>query len=449
VIGGVVLVLATPAIGLKTGPPSTEQLPTDNQARQDAEEIDTAIGAGWEAPFILVASTPKGTITEEPRFRELARWQGELAEDPGVQAVIGPAQVSKKVVPLKKTTEELVDSDSKKGPLGELTQLGPKLADGEAGVAQIRSGLLDAAAGAGLLGTGSGRAEQGAEAIAAGLARAKTGGERAVDAIGRLADGSAQVTEGQGEAKAGALSIKLGISHVFKDLRGNALARARRIRAQLTNAAASDPALEAVAREAAALVEHLAINRNETKRLRGESQRLHAGEGKLLGANTRLQKGAETLSDAAGELPSGLEKLSSGAERLVTGLSQLRGGADALESKLSEGSGQAYPLQRGLHRASVKVEAALPTCTASSGASNGARQASSTRATSCSLRSTAPRPGNAAAPPPRSTSNAAARPPPSSSSPTTPSTRRARSPSTNASSAMPTSSKRAPGSTSG
>ena len=28
-IGGVVLVLALPAIGLKTGPPSTEQLPQD------------------------------------------------------------------------------------------------------------------------------------------------------------------------------------------------------------------------------------------------------------------------------------------------------------------------------------------------------------------------------------------------------------------------------------
>jgi RND superfamily putative drug exporter len=357
IIGGVVLVLAAPAIGLKTGPPSTEQLPADNQAREDSEEIDAVIGAGWEAPFIIVASTPNGAITEEPRFGELVRWQRQIAEDPGVQAVIGPAQVSRKVAPLKKTTEELLASDSGDGPLAELTRLGPRLADGEAGVAQLRSGLLDAAAGAGLLGTGSGRAEEGAETIAAGLARAKEGGDRAVEAIGRLAAGSEKVTEGQGEAKAGALSIRLGLDFVHKDLRRNGLDRARRIRAQLNAAAASDPALEPVAREAQSLVEHLAVSRNETQRLSAEAERLHAGEGKLLSANTRLQSGTERLADAASGLPVGLERLAAGTRRLVGGLAQLRGGADALESSLSDGFQRSSPLQQGLRRASVRVAA--------------------------------------------------------------------------------------------
>ena len=55
-IGGVVLVLAAPAIGLKTGPFSVGQLPHDDPARQDAERIQHAFGGGYEAPFTIVAA---------------------------------------------------------------------------------------------------------------------------------------------------------------------------------------------------------------------------------------------------------------------------------------------------------------------------------------------------------------------------------------------------------
>ena len=357
VIGGVVLLLATPAIGLKTGPPSTEQLPTDSQARKDAEEIDAAIGPGFESPFVIVASTPVGTITAEPRFAEITRWQEKIAEDPGVQAVIGPAQISRKVAPLKQSTKELLGNGAEGGHLAELTELGPKLKEAENGVAQVRAGLVDAAAGAGLLGTGSGRAEQGASAIAAGLEKAEQGGERAVAAVNRLTEGSGELAEGQSEAKAGALLLKLGLAHLLKDIRPNGLARARRLRANLNAAAAENPALAPEAREAAQLVEHLAINRNEVRRLRGESQRLHEGEGKLLAGNTTLHRGAQKLSSAAGGLPEGLYRLGSGAQRLVLGIAQLRGGADELERRLAEGFHHSQPLQTGLRQASVKVTA--------------------------------------------------------------------------------------------
>lgn len=49
-IAAVLLVLAVPAIGLKTGPPSPEQLAKDAPARKDAELSDRAIGPGWDAP---------------------------------------------------------------------------------------------------------------------------------------------------------------------------------------------------------------------------------------------------------------------------------------------------------------------------------------------------------------------------------------------------------------
>ena len=54
-IGAVVIVLAAPALALKTGPPSAEQLPSSNPAREEAETIADAIGPGWDAPFVLVA----------------------------------------------------------------------------------------------------------------------------------------------------------------------------------------------------------------------------------------------------------------------------------------------------------------------------------------------------------------------------------------------------------
>ena len=44
---------------LDHGAPGVDELPTSNQARQNAETIDAAVGAGWEAPFVLVAAAPK------------------------------------------------------------------------------------------------------------------------------------------------------------------------------------------------------------------------------------------------------------------------------------------------------------------------------------------------------------------------------------------------------
>lgn len=355
IIGAVVLALIVPAVGLKTGPPSPEQLPTSSGPRQDAERIDEVAGPGWEAPFILVASTGRGTITQEPYLSQLTRWQRKIAKDPGVQLVIGPAEVSKKVAPLKKATKSLVGNSPKKGQLGELNRLGPKLAKAEGGVAMVRQGLADAAAGAGLLNTGSGHAETGASAIAAGLKRALAGGERALGAIDRVVSGSGKLAEGQSEAKAGALLIKLGLSHLLKDMRPNSLGRARRLRARLQAMAKEDPALAPAAQEASALVEHLSINRSEVHYLRVESQRLHAGESKLTAGSAALHNGAKRLAGAAGKLPSGLSRLSAGAERLAVGLVALRNGVGQLERHLGSGYHRSYPLQSGLHRASVKV----------------------------------------------------------------------------------------------
>jgi putative drug exporter of the RND superfamily len=354
-IGGIVLLLATPALGLKTGPPSTQQLPTDNQERREAEMVDRSIGPGWEAPFILVAATPEGTMTEPARLAALGRWQRRIAKDPGVQYVIGPAQVAHQVAPLRRQGQQLI-ADKPGGPVSRFRRLGPGLAQAEGGVKQIRSGVLRAAAGAGLLGEGSSNAQTGAQSIASGLSSALAGGERAVAAIGKLSEGSKKLTGGQENAKAGAVRLGSNAALLHGEL-ARREAAALRLASQLKAAAASDPSIQAAAGEAEQLAAELETAENEAEKIHGESGELSEGESELITGNRQLQNGTEELDSKAGRLPAGLQTLQAGATSLAGGLAALHGGAETLQQKLSSGYRRARPVQRGLHRATVKVTA--------------------------------------------------------------------------------------------
>jgi putative drug exporter of the RND superfamily len=369
VIGGIVLILATPAIGLKTGPPSTEQLPSSNDVREDFDTVQEAIGPGYEAPFVVVAATEDGTMTERKRLDQLARWQRKIAEDPAVQAVIGPEQVAKRTAPLKNSGNELRTTNEKGGQLYELNRLGPGLARAENGVSQIRSGLARAAAGAGLLGEGSGNAEEGALQIADGLGQAIEGGTRAVKGItrldegsGSLEEGSEEIAEGQEEALLGSSIVKEKSENLLKNVRQSSLHQARVLRAELAALAAENPALAKAAEHSIELVGFIVTNRNEARSLRGEAMELHAGESKLAAGNnnlhkgsTRLHEGTTKLNDESTQLPTGLEELQDGTFRLANGINRLQGGSETLQSNLSEGFHRSYPLQAGLQRASVRV----------------------------------------------------------------------------------------------
>jgi RND superfamily putative drug exporter len=353
-IGGIVLALAAPVLALKTGPLSAEQLPASNLAREEAELVADAVGPGFEAPFVLVAVADRGTIADPQNLAALSRWQRRIAADPGVQAVIGPAQIKHQVTPLKKSGEDLLAGRGEANPK-KLEKLGTKLANAANGVGEVRSGLSKAASGAGLLASGSGRAGEGARQIEGGLSRAASGAEKAVGATGRLAEGSGKLAEGQRTAQLGALSVKGGAADLLKRLRSSALSQARKLRAELKQEAIANPSLAAAAREAERLVEGLAIARNEAIRLEGQSSRLYDGQVKLADGGAKLHKGAQRLAEAAGAAPGGLERLRGGTSRLVDGLAQLRGGADALEEKLAEGFQRSQPLQSGLRRAHVRV----------------------------------------------------------------------------------------------
>jgi putative drug exporter of the RND superfamily len=413
-IGVLVLILASPALALKTGPFSLGELPHDNPARQDAELIQHSFGGGFEAPFVLVAKTDEGPITDPARLAALGRMQRRIAATEGVESVIGPTQVTKAVEPLRKGLSTTLNSNGKVGPLSNLSRLGRNLGQASRGVARLRGGISKATYGAGLLAEGSGRAEEGALAIAQGLGQAVGATQELSEAIEKLANGTKRVAEAQEEAAVGALAIKVGLESIPKNLRNNALNRTLRLEKSLEEDSESTvprlqaaaqttseqiataeqqlegmtvgktdpnygPALEAVRQAAAAssgLPGELAALRERLDRdarearlaaltLKSEianlneafsgSKRLLEGEYKLRKANNELARGAARLNRETQKAPEQLELLGSGASQLAAGLTSLVGGTTELQSGLGEAYFRSQPLQTGLSRATVRV----------------------------------------------------------------------------------------------
>ncbi len=424
-IGGAVVLLAAPALALKTGPPTAEQLPEGNDAREDAELISGAIGPGWDAPFVLVAVSDKGPITAPRTLATLSRWQRRIAADPGVQAVIGPGQLQPRARELREGGNDLLAGRGDANP-ADLQKLGRRLGGAAEAVSQLRDGISKASYGAGLLATGSGRAGEGAEQIEGGLAKAVAGAEEATDALNQLERGSRRLTEGQQEVQLGALSLKGNSGELENRVRNNALASARNLRASLKRRAADDPSLLPELRESERLVQTLAIARNDAQRVDNLAARLHKGEVRLTEGNRQLQEGIEQLAGGAAGQPEGLDRLRDGASQLVDGLGQLRGGAGALEERLAEGFQRSEPLQRGLRRANVDVTVSANRADRRLDRLRRSSPASSTPATSSSPHSRALHLWSASESTRSSTWAAAARRRRWSSSPATPSTPTAR-----------------------
>lgn len=227
-IGAVLLVLAAPALGLKTGPPSTDQLDRNAPARKDAEKVVSAIGPGWDAPFQVIAVAQRGPITEAKSLGALEAFQRKLAATPGVQAVIGPGRATRGVERLQETGNAILAKDGNIGPVRQLGKLGSSLAVAAGGVGQLQAGIVEASDGAGLLALGAGRATDGARLIAGGLARATSGSHRAIDALDRFAEGAGKLAAAEKQAAFGAFELKIGArDNTLNNIKPNILRRSR------------------------------------------------------------------------------------------------------------------------------------------------------------------------------------------------------------------------------
>jgi RND superfamily putative drug exporter len=406
-IGGVVLVLSAPVIGLKTGPLSTAQLPHDDSVRRDSELVSRSVGRGFEAPFVVVASASSGTITEPERLAALTRWQRHLAAIPGVQSVIGPAQVARGVTPLRDAGRTLIAPDGRTGPLATLGRLGRGLDRSSDGVARLRAGISQATYATGLLARGADGAAEGSLRLAWGLGRATAGSQQGNSQLGLFADGARRLADGQVKAAEGALILKLSLPSLATNARRNALPHGRQVirslgrdgeskLPQLQGAAqavaerlkgaldqlgamtsgkadpAYGPALQEVSLAIAAAsgtgpegqayapeYAGLPAELGSLQARLGEDQR-DAKEMKYwlestINGNLRLADGAKRLSDALSRLRGGGETVARGAARikaenqaLSEGLGQLDAGAARLAAGLPRIGDVSSRVERGL-----------------------------------------------------------------------------------------------------
>jgi RND superfamily putative drug exporter len=411
-IGLLLLVLAVPAVGLKTGPPSPEQLAQDAPARLDAELIDDSIGAGFDAPFQIVAVSREGPITDARDLAALDAFQRKLAKIPGVRTVIGPSEATKRVEPLQELGNAVLSSEGNIGPVKQLERLGRSLAVAADGVGQLRAGISEASDGAGLLALGAGRAGEGAGMIANGLSRATDGSEQAVDALELFAKGSARLTEGIEEASFGALGIKLAARDaILANLRQNPLPRSKRLRKALNQdanfklpeliapARVTDEQLKAALARLQAMTvgktdpEYAAALESVRRALAAESgvdpvtgapfdpvpetpevepyaglpaelvalqERLLADFEEAKEINNWLitiENNMEELVDGATQLTAGLEKLRGGSQKLTNGAERLAAEAERLGDGLSRLSGGTLALVKGLDELGDGAEA--------------------------------------------------------------------------------------------
>ena len=401
-IAAILLALAAPAVGLKLGPPSPEQLASDAPARVDAELIDHAIGPGWDAPFQVVATNPNGPITDPGSMAALEHFQHKVARMPGVKVVIGPQAATKRVEPLQELGNSVLAARGNIGPVKELAKLGKELNVAAGGVAALREGITEASNGAGLLALGSDHAVEGARLIAGGLARAAGGSGRAIDALERFAKGSEELTKGLLQAEIGAIQLRVtGINSITNVLNynGRRLQREqlRKLRAEqnetlprllaptkasveklaaaeakLKEAAPTDPAaaaaLESVQAALAAITgTDPATGRPYAEGYAGLSTELEGLEERL-GEDAELNKEttsyiASTVHElkkvgrGAGHLIEGLQKLHKGANTLSHGAHKLAKEAGRLAGGIEKLSGGAAQLVTGLGRLTGGAEA--------------------------------------------------------------------------------------------
>jgi len=392
-IGALLLVLAAPAIGLKTGPPDPEQLSQDSPARQDAELVTSEFGQGFEAPFQVVAVSREGPITDAKSFGALENFQRKVAEIPGVQAVIGPAPAVQRIRPLQGLGNTYLSTEGNTGQIKQLARLGRELEVAAGGVGQLREGISEASSGAGLLALGSDRAAEGATQIGRGLARAVGGSDEAIDALDKFASGTKRLSEAIETASFGALSLKLGLrDSIIPNLDANALRRSRDLQKALNEDAnvklpeliAPARATEAQAKEALARLQAMTVGKDDPEyaaALAAAQKAVAAVSGtdpvtgapydplpetpevepytglpaELVALNERLlddHAEAKQITFAIGSTKSNLKQLLGGAEKLSDGLEKLRGASKRLAAGSATLAREAGRLGDGLSQLS-------------------------------------------------------------------------------------------------
>lgn len=405
------LMLAAPTGALRMGPPDASELPSSSPARKAVQMVQRTIGAGWTAPFVVTATARQGAITTPQRIRALMRWQEQIARQPGVAAVLGPASVAGAKAKLAEAHADFASAPRRlHGAQHSLLRLSNGLRSASAGIASLREGLVSAATGAQSLHAGAGASLRGASRLAQGGEQAAQGARRLARQGGRAQRGAQRLARETGRARAGARHMQAGLTE--------AAAGSQRLANGLDEAAAGaqgltagDERLSAGASRLAVGIDALdstvhailapigllagqlqswarwlqALQISDTQlreRVAGAIQDLrsiplpagdpHAqalaeelqaierqlesgGLSQLSAIRQALCKGLEELASLPGELAAltaSIDRLANGADEVATGAQESEHGAQALDAALHRLATGAHSLGDGLSRLS-------------------------------------------------------------------------------------------------
>ncbi len=368
------LLLSAPALALDTGPPNVQNLPPDNASRKSFEAFQRDRGAGWATPFEVDFQT-KGPITTEARLRRLKQFQQQVARQPGIEAVLGPASLLERTEVLRSLTRQIASGGR------QLNRLEGGLERLLSATGRLRRGLVEGAAGAGALDSGLGQAAAGSEEIARGTSGAVPQTRQLANGAGQAKAGSERLRRAARRASSGARELRDAIDELARVLNAqndraesrlidpvnttqSAVQSALRNLGSVGPAAAADPAVQRaradVQRALSALgplktnvdgyatefeansVALREITRGLARLVSGLS-RLAAGTGDLDSGIGQVAVGAAQLAGAAGEL-------SLGTSALRDGLGRLRAGSGELATGIGDAADGSARIGRGINR---------------------------------------------------------------------------------------------------
>lgn len=186
------------AFGLDSGAGSIRVLPPGDAGRQEQEEVEDALGAGWIAPMEVIVNGRGQPVTSPQRLRALAAFQHRVERDPGVETMAGFARLEAGTRKIGGIEGELARQEH------GLERLGSGISRIRAGTVLNSRGLSKAAAGSSELASGLGAANGGAGVLADALQQTSTGSTRLSSGLERAGKGSDQVAQGTTKASTGA-----------------------------------------------------------------------------------------------------------------------------------------------------------------------------------------------------------------------------------------------------
>lgn len=362
------IVLASPALALNTGPPNVANLPPDNASRKNYEAFERDRGAGWSTPFEVTFHT-SGPITTTDRLRTLRGFQERVARMPGVDAVLGPAALLERTAVLRRITRQLVTSG------GQLSQLETGLRRVRKGAGTLRDGLRAGSGGASQLSAGLDQAANGSGRLARGTSHAAPQTKRLAEGVKLTKEGAGRITSSSNRVGKGARRLQSNIQTLYKSLRdanrssddklNNPLNRAqsavqsalRDLGSITSPLAANDPNVQRAKQDVARALSELGPLKTNVTDYTTELDTNAVASRAIFRGTRRLSRALVQLTNGSRQLQSGIGRTSSGAAQLASGVDRLRAGTASLRDGLLAlaggpgGTGGARALAAGLKRA--------------------------------------------------------------------------------------------------